>query len=143
MLGADRAALDNVRTLLREHGGNRCFYCEDRIRGQAAVDHFIPWARCRLDLGHNYVLADARCNGDKRDRLAAVHHLKKWHERNAREDWAEALTESAVSLNLDLTRRVAGWAYGQAERAGSLVWSHGRDGLVTLDTRWRFLLSVQ
>jgi hypothetical protein len=142
LFGADRAALDTVRTLLREHGGNRCFYCEDRIRGQAAVDHFIPWARYRLDLGHNYVLADARCNGDKRDRLAAVRHLEKWHERNASEDWAEALTESAVSVNLDLTRRVAGWAYGQAERAGSLVWSHGRDGMVALDARWRSLLSA-
>jgi hypothetical protein len=143
LFGAERAALEKVRTLLREHGGNRCFSCEDRIRGQAAVDHFIPWARYRLDLGHNYVLADARCNGDKRDRLAAVHHLERWHERNAREDWTEALTKSAVSVDLDLTRRVAGWAYGQAERAGSLVWSHGRDGMVALDTWWRSLLMAE
>jgi hypothetical protein len=56
-------------------------------------------------------------------------------------DWAEALTGSQVPVDLDLTRRVAGWAYGQAERVGSLVWSHGRDGMVSLDLRWRLLLS--
>ena len=42
---------------------DRCFYCAGVIRGEPAVDHFVPWARYPLDLGHNYVLADARCNG--------------------------------------------------------------------------------
>jgi hypothetical protein len=45
-------------------------------------------------------------------------------------------------VDLDLTRRVASWAYGQAEAAESFVWSHGRDGLVSLDPRCRVLLSA-
>jgi hypothetical protein len=44
-----------------------------------------------LDLGHNYVLADARCNGEKADRLAAFDHLSRWCARNARPDWTDAL----------------------------------------------------
>jgi hypothetical protein len=57
--------------------------------------------------------------------------------------------DASEDLSLDaldpahLTRRVAGWAYGQAERAGSLVWSHGRAGMVALDARWRSLLAAQ
>ena len=37
-----------------------------------AVDHFIPWRRYPLDLGHNFVLAHSACNSSKGDRLAAV-----------------------------------------------------------------------
>jgi hypothetical protein len=36
-----------------------------------------------LDLGHNFVLADNRCNNKKRDRLPAYEHLAKWTARNA------------------------------------------------------------
>ena len=37
-------------------------------------------------------------------------------------------------------RRVASWAYTQAERAEATVWQEGKDGLVALDHRWRKLL---
>ena len=140
LFGADRTALGSVRELIRDHDGNRCFYCGGGIRGEAAVDHFIPWSRYRLDVGHNFVLADARCNAHKSDRLAAVDHAERWHERNAAGAWTAALADSAVPINLDLTQRVAVWAYDQAERTGSAVWSHGRDGMVALDIRWRTLL---
>ena len=62
LFGTDRSALATVRDLLREVDGNRCFYCGGVIRGELAVDHFVPWARYPLDLGHNYVLADTRCD---------------------------------------------------------------------------------
>jgi hypothetical protein len=34
------------------------------------VDHFIARARYPVDSGHNFVLADSRCSGQKRDRLS-------------------------------------------------------------------------
>ena len=36
-----------------------------------------------MDLGHNFVLADSKCNSQKRDRLPACDHLAAWAERNA------------------------------------------------------------
>jgi hypothetical protein len=141
LFGADRSGLCSARDLLREHEGDRCFYCGGRIRGEAAVDHFIPWSRYRLDLGHNFVLADARCNGYKSDRLASVDHLERWHARNTTGAWTALLIKHAVPVDRELTRRVALWAYGQAARTGSAVWSRGRDGMVSLDSSWQRLLA--
>lgn len=105
------------------------------------VDHFVPWSRYPLDLGHNYVLADARCNGDKADSLAAFEHLRRWVERNGRPDLTEAFESRMVPFDAKVTRRVGAWAYGQAERARATVWERGRDGLVRLDPRWRSMLA--
>jgi len=59
-------------------------YCHAPLTPAATrVDHFIAWARYPVDLGHNFVLADSRCNSQKRDRLPACDHLAAWAERNA------------------------------------------------------------
>jgi len=141
LFGTDRTALRTVRDLLREVDGNRCFYCERAIGGEAAVDHFVPWSRYPLDLGHNYVLADARCNGFKLDRLPSAEHLAHWCERNAGADWTAALERQLLPHDRVRTARVAAWAYGQAERAKATVWQEGKDGLVALDRRWRRTLA--
>ena len=104
------------------------------------VDHFIPWSRFPLDLGHNLVLADGRCNGHKADRLAAFEHLERWGERNAGPDWTAALESRMLRHDAGRTNRVAGWAYHQAERAHATVWQRGPDGLINLDSRWRAVL---
>src|ERR1035441_4462807 len=39
------------------------------------VDHFIAWKRYPVDLGHNFVLANSRCNSQKRHRPPACEHL--------------------------------------------------------------------
>ena len=140
LFGSDRSALAAVRNLLREVDGNRCFYCSDAIRGESVVDHFVPWARYPLDLGHNFVLADARCNGGKLDRLASFDHLERWCARNTRPDWTAALEARTLPHDVERTKRVAGWAYAQAESGGATVWQQGRDGLVYLDPRWRAML---
>jgi len=140
LFGSDRSGLDVVRHLLREVDGNRCFYCGDTLRGEPVVDHFVPWSRYPLDLGHNFVLADARCNGGKLDRLAAFEHLERWCARNARPDWTAALDARTLPHDARRTNRVARWAYAQAEHGGATVWQRGRDGLVNLDLRWRGLL---
>ena len=73
-----------VRPVLIEIQDRRCFYCNERLSAVSThVDHFIPWSRYPVDLGHNFVLADSRCNGQKRDRLPAYDHLAAWTERNA------------------------------------------------------------
>ena len=62
-----------VRPVLMDIQGSRCFYCDERLVERAAqVDHFIAWSRYPTDLGHNFVLADSKRNGKKRDRLPAV-----------------------------------------------------------------------
>jgi hypothetical protein len=137
LFGCDRNNLTTVRNVLRDVQGGRCFYCEGRIGRDGAVDHFIPWSRYPLDLGHNYVLADGRCNGNKGDRLAFHGHLRRWCERNQQPAMTELFASRTLLHDLDLTRRVALWAYSQAERAQANVWTEGRDGLVALDPGWR------
>lgn len=35
-----------------------------------------------VDLGHNFVLAHASCNNQKRDRLAGMRYLERWLRRS-------------------------------------------------------------
>jgi 5-methylcytosine-specific restriction endonuclease McrA len=85
LFGAERAALDRVRDDLRELQGDRCFYCDHRLgeaRGRRAhVDHFVPWARYPNNAIQNLVVAHERCNGEKRDFLAATPHVERWRTR--------------------------------------------------------------
>jgi hypothetical protein len=77
------SARENLRSLhgpLRELQGGRCFYCGGAVR-TAQIDHFIPWARVPLEAIENYVLADASCNGNKCDSLAASAHVAAWSAR--------------------------------------------------------------
>ncbi len=46
------------------------------------VDHFVPWARYPVDLGHNFVLAHSTCNSSKSDHVASAEYLEKWVDRN-------------------------------------------------------------
>lgn len=80
LFGATRIDLGPVRAPLRELQDNRCFYCHDRIRGPACVDHFIPWSRHPDDRIENLVVTDRRCNGDKRGFFASIAHLDRWKQ---------------------------------------------------------------
>ena len=56
LFGSNRAALAvKVSKPLRELQHGRCFYCQGNLPKAAAVDHFIPWSRYPVDLGHNFV----------------------------------------------------------------------------------------
>jgi hypothetical protein len=48
---------------------------------------------------------------------------------------------AGISHDAAVSAQVARWAYGQAESAGSLVWSRG-DELVPLTSEWRAILRV-
>ena len=78
LFGCDRSALTAVRDLLREVEGKPLLLLRGRHPGRACGRPLRSWSRYPLDLGHNFVLADVRCNGGKLDRLAAFEHLKRW-----------------------------------------------------------------
>ena len=91
-----------------------------------------------MDLAHNLVLADSRCNGQKRDRLPALKHLAAWTERNAGcgGQIADALRNRSIVADLAASKRVAFWAYAQAEAAGGLTWVRA-DEMMLLVPQWR------
>lgn len=86
LFGSERNRVAIVRPVLLDLQQGRCFYCNRGIVGDTAhVDHFVAWARHPVDLAHDFVLADSKCNGKKRDRLPACEHLAAWTEGNASE----------------------------------------------------------
>lgn len=138
LFGAERKALAMVRPVLMDLQGGKCFYCDHTIRGDGGhVDHFIPWAKYPIDLGHNFVLADSLCNGKKRDRMPHVKHLARWTERN-RNHGSEIIVALRDQLPCDLacTNRIARWAYEQTDAAHGLTWLRG-DELFGLSPEWR------
>lgn len=83
LFGAERTSLQQVGAALMDVEHGKCFYCGKSARAGAEVDHFIPWSRHPDDGLDNLVLADRRCNGYKRDFLAAGPHVKRWRDRMA------------------------------------------------------------
>lgn len=137
---SDRAALADFQPILRDVQRASCFYCRGSITRDAAIDHFVPWSRYAIDLGHNFVLAHAGCNSRKSDRLAAVEHLERWCERNVEHGQllADRFDEKSLVHDLRASRQIAGWAYAQAEAAGSQLW-RAADELMPVDPSWRDL----
>ncbi len=143
LFGSQRTSLATYRPLLRAVQRGRCFYCEGDIKSGGDVDHFIPWRRYSLDLGHNFVLAHRACNSSKSDLLAAEQHLERWTERNrtARDELEQGFDERRVLHDWPATRRIARWAYGQVHRAGGQVWVQANE-LRPLSGDWRRILST-
>jgi hypothetical protein len=108
-----------------------------------AAIHFVAWARDPVDLTHNFVLADSKCNNQKRDRLPACDHLAAWAERNARYggQLGDALERHGIVAELAASNRVAQWAYAQTEAAHGFTWLRA-DEMVPLSAEWRSVLSV-
>jgi len=102
---------------------DKCFYCGEPVsRDGGQVDHFIPWAKYPIDLGHNFVLADSRSNGKKRDRMPHVDHLARWSQRNGNYgDQIKSALQGQILCDLACTNRIAIWAYAQTETAGGLT----------------------
>lgn len=143
MFGSERMALAAVRPALLDIQRGRCFYCSNGLgHANTQVDHFVAWVRYPVDLGHNFVLADTRCNNQKRDRLAAFEHLAAWIERNTTFGYqiGEALSSQGMICDLPISNRVAQWAYSQTEMANGLTWLRG-DDMIPLKNEWRALLA--
>lgn len=138
LFGAERNALGAVRPVLMELQHGKCFYCSQPVRSDVGhVDHFIPWAKYPIDLAHNFVLADSKCNGRKRDRMPHVDHLARWSERNRHfADDIVAALKDRLPCDVACTKRIAFWAYEQTENASGLTWLRG-DELLALSPEWR------
>lgn len=78
LFGAERSSLVRAAGALRDLQDSSCFYCSSPIRGNAHVDHFLPWSRTAFNGLSNLVLADGRCNQAKSDSLAVESHRVRW-----------------------------------------------------------------
>ena len=129
LFGSERSDLGVVREILEDVQSGRCFYCEKSMRKPGHVDHFVPWSKYPLDLGHNFVVAHQRCNSAKADHLAAADYLGAWAERNQqhREQLAAQFSQRGVLHDLPTSVRIANWAYQQTFDAGGLTWARKED----------------
>ncbi len=138
LFGSERENLSTLSPYLREIQAERCFYCSGDIKGKADIDHFIPWSRYPLNLGHNFVLAHPECNRQKRDYLAAEEHLENWINRNCK--WSTELINSyekaGVFYNYVASNQITRWAYEQAELTKSYVWVK-KSEIRTLTSGWK------
>jgi hypothetical protein len=121
LFGVERIDLSPVRGPLCELADRRCFYCDGRLHARVEVDHFIPWSRHPDNGIENLVVSDARCNGAKRDHLAAERHVAHWIER-ARECERD-LERIAADLHWD---RHAGRSQGVARSLYLRLPTHAR-----------------
>ena len=115
-----RGNLSGIRPVLIELQERRCLYCHRDLARAGDVDHFVPWAQYPVDLGHNFVLANASSNGAKGSMLAAEEHLSRWVERNRvyAPVIAEACDRVGMVRDLPAPLQIAAWAYEQAAAAG-------------------------
>ena len=98
-----RALRDGIAALQ----DGRCFYCREALGSAAEADHFIPRIRCGIDAVENLVLADRRCNNDKRDLLPGPAHVTAWARRNHCHSTALAGLATAARWDTDLAAAVA------------------------------------
>ena len=130
MFGSERDNLGAFVPILRDLQMDACFYCLAPLRDRkVAVDHFIPWSLYPVDLGHNFVLADERCNGAKSDALAGIEHLERWWRRSA--DNGPALgnefEKAGIVHDQVASSRVATWAYSNAQQASARLWVRAKE----------------
>lgn len=120
---ASRTTLTELGRELRKLDGGDCFYCGGAMT-EHAVDHFIPFATYPRDLGHNFVLAHAQCNGRKSASLAGRRHLDHWLERLTRRGPAIVEISAAVGLPYDeaATRAIARSSYESTRDVRGLAW---------------------
>lgn len=138
LFGSERANLATVAEILREVQTNRCFYCSHALKdARAHVDHFVPWSRYPVDLGHNFVLAHQTCNSSKSDRLPALLHLERWVAQLERGGsvLASGFSRRGILHDLTTSLRITDWAYRQNQLAAGMTWVRGNE-LVKLDGDW-------
>jgi 5-methylcytosine-specific restriction endonuclease McrA len=138
LFGSERVDLSAYTGILVEQQKGECFYCQKPLKSSLTIDHFIPWSRYPVDLGHNLVLAHQTCNSAKSDTLAGVTHLERWWDRNETfgKDLIAKFNNKNLIHELDATREVCCWAYGMAERSEAQVWI-ARNQYDKLGPEWR------
>lgn len=143
LFGTDRKVLKHYRELLREHQSGECFYCGTKMPRAGDLDHFIPWSRYPVDLGHNFVFACSTCNNAKRDHLAAPIHIERWRVQNLDQGDRLSMRFSEAGLLHDLERSkfIACWAYQQGQ-ASKTRWWVKKEEFEDSDYRWKEALGT-
>jgi hypothetical protein len=143
LFGADRASLEVYRPFLCDLQSNRCFYCGRALQQTGEVDHFVPWARYPIDLGHNFVLAHRTCNNEKSDYIAAEEHLEAWANRNEQHDAAlvQFFNDARLSHERHRSLSITRWVYSQTAATNGLTWVE-RGVLRHLGHDWQRVLRV-
>jgi hypothetical protein len=141
LFGVERSSLEAYRPLLIDIQKDNCFYCHVPLRQTGEVDHFVPWSRYPVDLGHNFVMAHRGCNGKKRDYLADESHLAAWRERNDLHapHMNEYFQQAHLPNRLESSVSIARWAYSQTAQTSGLVWVEA-EVLRHLGSEWSHLL---
>jgi 5-methylcytosine-specific restriction endonuclease McrA len=141
LFGSDRADLSSLRPMLADLQHGNCFYCNGSISRAGEIDHFVPWSRYPVDLGHNFVLAHSTCNGSKGALLAAEDHLGRWFERNRSfgAQVSEACNRVKMTHDLNASQQITVWAYEQVAAAGGKLWQ-ANAVLVPISDHWRTTL---
>jgi hypothetical protein len=141
MFGARRVSLAPLYEILYELQDGRCFYTDRRLGDDVEVDHFIPWSRYRMDLGHNFVLAHGPVNRKKSDHIAAEEHLEKWTRFClANHDvLVDKLKSIGIPHDLASSFQIARWCYNSAQKAQAQVWFKGTS-LRKLSDAWQGIL---
>ena len=125
LFGSDRVLPPKVlRDGIAALRGNRCFYCGQTLSAAPQADHLIPRVRCGIDAVENLVLADRRCNNDKRDLLPGLPHVTAWARRNQRHDTAIAGLAAASRWDSapQATVAVARSVYSHLPPGGTPLW---------------------
>lgn len=105
MFAPSRNQLGQVADFLIDLQQCQCFYCGKSLKNSKyAVDHFIPWSLYPADTGHNFVLADEKCNSQKSNYLASQQFLHQWQERNHLHDQSIIREISQLGFLTDLQR---------------------------------------
>ncbi|HEX8209715.1 MAG TPA: HNH endonuclease signature motif containing protein [Longimicrobium sp.] len=140
LFGTGRGSLAVYQPILVEVQNGTCFYCRSALHGAGEVDHFIPWTRYPVDLGHNFVLAHAGCNRSKSDHLAAEGHLEHWLSRNEAFSGvlASAFDAAGAAYSVAASTQIGRWAYAHTSRIGGQVWEKG-NLLRPLSPHWETL----
>ena len=143
LFGTDRKSLNRYRKVLRQHQNGECFYCGDKVGNKGELDHFIPWSRYPLDLGHNFVFAHKDCNKAKWDFLAAPVHIERWRAQNLDEGHrlARAFGQAGLVHDLERSLLIARWAYQQGQASRARLWIR-KGEFEDCDYRWQAALGV-
>ncbi len=137
LFARDRSAFPSelVSGLFDEQAG-ACFYCGDRLRQHAQVDHFVPWSRWPNDAVENLVLAD-RCNGAKSDHLAGTAHLQRWRARlDNRPGELATIADAARWSSAPARSRALAQTTYQHLAPGTPLWVRGKDFELASGPAW-------
>lgn len=130
LFGAGRISLKSVAEGFRDAGVRRCFWCDGPLSGVGHVDHVIPWSYYANDDLANLVIADAACNGDKRDRLVTSGLVQRWQARD--QAVLGALAET-IQWPLDTARTVSVAATAYRYLADGMPLWAGRREVAVMD----------